>query len=86
MEEVAITILKKYFEELSEEYKEASRDFFNKKAVWNRIYRSSEDISYHDTNYIEYHELQKARLLRSKIGSKKAKVKALLKELEIEEM
>lgn len=82
MEEVAIVVLKKYYEELCKEYKEASKDFFDKKVKWSKIYRHNDNISYYDKRYVEYHEQEASRWARRKIGDKRAKVKALLKELE----
>lgn len=75
-----IILLEDYFDIVNEEYKEASKEFFDRKRVWKSIYKK-EGCSHYDRNYKEFCELEEIMFKRQKIGIKRAKIKSLLKYL-----
>ena len=76
-----LIILKEYLDIVNNEYKEISKEFFEKKKVWLKIYRE-EKCSYYDTNHIECVDLLETIKKRQSVGTKRSKIKNLIKCLE----
>ena len=74
-------LLKEYFDIVNNEYKAASKEFFDKKRVWLKIYRE-ERCSYRDKSRSEYIDMIETMKKRQAIGTKRSKIKNLIKFLE----